>query len=336
VTAVYVQPANRGILGGKGAVLRVGPAESVAELVIKPSAALQAALGTITAGAVPAPMATFGRRGGGPPAIEPALPTPVPSPSANSLARYGQYEQLKRAFEAAKQLGPKRDATKEFLGKVLKGEVPLRIEAHRDDDVRNALRLADDFKLRIVLDGVSDPRTTAENIMSRRLPLVLGPFVELEEVPAYRKHRAAKWPKSLLAPDARWALGTFSDQPRGSRLLRVHAAAAVALGIDPDRVLRAMTRDAADILGVADRFGTIAPGKQADLAVFAGDPLDPSVAVRLVVSGGNVVYKGEGHVPTTQYSVLSTPACPPGCRSGTPSRPNACAWRMANSNPAWC
>jgi imidazolonepropionase-like amidohydrolase len=58
-------------------------------------------------------------------------------------------------------------------------------------------------------------------------------------------------------------------------------------------VLRAMTVDAADILGVADRLGTIAAGKQADLAVFAGDPLDPSVSVRLTISKGKIVYQAE-------------------------------------------
>src|SRR5262249_30268556 len=158
VTAVYVQPGNSGILGGKGAVLRVGPAEAVVDLLIKPAAAMQAALGTMTApAATPAALPTFGRRGG-PPIIAPATPAPAASISNNSLTRYAQYEQLKRALEAAKQQGSKPDAAKVFLGKVLKGEIALRIEAHREDDVRNALHLADELKLRIVLDGLTNPR----------------------------------------------------------------------------------------------------------------------------------------------------------------------------------
>src|SRR5439155_8634423 len=128
-------------------------------------------------------------------------------------------------------------------------------------------------------------------------------------VPVYRKDRPADWPKALLAADARWALGTFSDQPRGSRLLRVQAAAAVAAGIKPERVLQAMTRDAAEILGVGDRLGTIAPGKQADLAVFAGDPLDPSVPVRLVVSNGKVVYQTATPPALAQHSVPNSRYC---------------------------
>jgi imidazolonepropionase-like amidohydrolase len=324
VTTVYVQPSEHGLFGGRAAVLRVGPASSVEELVVQAGAAAQAALGTVTAAARPAAVATVPARrgGGGPPVPEPAQPPAVPATS-NSLTRFGQYEQLKKLVEAAKRYdeewkkheeaaekaknvksakdgkaakektasGPKKDPTKHFLRGVLKGDVPLRIEVHREDDIQNALRLADEFHLRVVLDGVSNPRNATESLASRRTPLVLGPFVEMEEVPAYRKDRPADWPRPLLASDVRWALGTFSSQPRGSRLLRVQAAAAVAAGIKPERVLRAMTRDAAEILGVGDRLGTIAPGKQADLAVFAGDPLDPSVPVWLVVNGGRIVYK---------------------------------------------
>jgi imidazolonepropionase-like amidohydrolase len=314
VTTVYVQPPNTGVLGGRGAVLRVGPAAVIEELVVKSSAAAQAALGiTTNVAAAPAAPAGFPRRGGGgPPPIELDQPiTPAPAVN-NSLTRFAQYEQLKRAFEAARKYNEEqtkqeeadkkkdpppakasRNTAQDFLRRVVKGEVPLRLEAHREDDVRNALRLADEFKLRVVLDGVSNPGSAVDGIFSRKLPLVLGPFVELEETPSYRKDRPADWPKALLTPEIRWALGTFSSQPRGSRLLRIHAAAAVAQGIDADRVLRAMTRDAAYLLGVGDRLGTIAAGKQADLAVFAGDPLDPAVAVRLVVSAGKVVFQDQ-------------------------------------------
>jgi imidazolonepropionase-like amidohydrolase len=329
VTAVYVQPPNSGLLGGRGAVLRVGPAAAIEDLVVKSGAGAQAALGTTTnvAPAAAAPAGFPRRGGGGPPPIEPDQPT-TPAPAVNnSLTRFAQYEQLKRAFEAAKKYDEERtkqeeaDKKKEtppakanrgnpaqdFLRRVVKGEVPLRLEAHREDDVRNALRLADEFKLRVVLDGVSNAGAAAEGIASRRLPLVLGPFVELEEPPAYRKDRPADWPKALLTPESRWALGTFSSQPRGSRLLRVHAAAAVAQGIEADRVLRAMTRDAADLLGVGDRLGTIAAGKQADLAVFAGDPLDPAVPVRLVVSAGKVVFQDQVKPEPNHPSANGTP-----------------------------
>jgi imidazolonepropionase-like amidohydrolase len=298
ITAVYVQPGSGGLLGGRGAVLRVAPAETVDGLVIKASAGAQAALGAASdAPAAAAPTMTFGRRGGFDPTPA-ASPQPAAPAAGNSLTRYGQYEQLRRTLQGTGQAQGttgrgRRDAGRDFLGRVRKGEVPLRLEVHREDEVRNALRLADDLKLRLVLEGVSNAGRAAEAIASRRVPLVLGPFVELEDAPSYRKRRPADWPNGLLAPESRWALGTFSTQPRGSRLLRVHAAAAVARGLDPDRVLQAITRDAAEILGVDDRLGTIAEGKQADLAVFAGDPLDPSIPVRLVLGQGRILYQND-------------------------------------------
>src|SRR5204862_7516852 len=99
-----------------------------------------------------------------------------------------------------------------------------------EDDLHNALRLAEDLKIHVILEGVSNPRAATEKILRQRLPLVLGPFIETEETPVYRKDRSTDWPKTLLDQDTRWALGTFSSQPRGSRLLRVQAAAAVAQG----------------------------------------------------------------------------------------------------------
>lgn len=313
VTAVYVQPAGTGVLGGQGAVLRVGPAETVEELVIKAGAAAQAALGTQPAAPVAAATPQFaGRRGGGGGRRQAPVDTPqAPVPTGNALTRFAQYEQLKRSFDALKQpdAGParaRRDATKDFLRKVLKGEVPLRLEAHRDDDIRNALRLADELKLRVVLEGVSNPTIATEMLVSRRVPLVLGPFIELEDIPANRQDRPADWPKGIVTADTPWALGTFSSQPRGSRLLRAQAAAAVASGLDPDQVLRAMTRSAAEILGVGDRLGTIAVGKQADLAVFAGSPLDPSTPVALVLSSGKITYQAKPKPIAPDHSALRT------------------------------
>src|SRR5207249_10211875 len=88
----------------------------------------------------------------------------------------------------------------------------------------------------------------------------------------------------------RWAIGTFGDEPRATIELRLHAAAAVAEGYPRDQVLHALTRGAAELFGVADKLGTIAVGRPADLAVFAGDPLDPSVPVRMAISQGSITH----------------------------------------------
>ena len=126
--------------------------------------------------------------------------------------------------------------------------------------------------------------------------------------PTQKWERDADWPKAFLDESGRWALGTFGTSGRESKYLRAHAAAAVAAGIPEDAVLAAMTRNAAELLGVADRIGSLAVGKDADLAVFAGDPLDPSTPVWMTVVGGGIVHRQAGpptpSLPLTKDSGL--------------------------------
>jgi imidazolonepropionase-like amidohydrolase len=188
---------------------------------------------------------------------------------------------------------PTRDPAKEFILQALGRKVPVRIEAHRADDVQRALRLADEFGLRLVVEGATQAGPAADELRTRRVALVLGPLLDEPAPPAHRKDAPFDWPSRLVTDDTVWALGTFAVEGRDSKLLRAHAAAAVARGIAPDSVLRALTRGAATLLGVADRLGTIEPGKQADLAVFAGDPLDPAVPAVAVLVRGRVVYEAD-------------------------------------------
>lgn len=261
VTTVYVQPSSGGNLGGFGAVLKVGPATQVSDLVIKADAGLQASLGLN---------------------------------ANNALLRYSQFDALKKFVEAAKKYRDdkpaKPDPLKERHKALLIGELPLRLEAHYDDDLLNALKLADEFKLRLILEGVSLPKAAAAQLQKRRTPVILGPLLDLEPLTPVQRQRDPQWPNHFLAADARFGLGTFSSQPRASQWLRLHAATLVGKGIAPDRVLRALTADAADLLGVGDQLGKLAVGQRATLAVFGGDPLDTTAGTRLVLVDGVIVH----------------------------------------------
>jgi imidazolonepropionase-like amidohydrolase len=286
VTAVYVQPAGSGTLGGNGAVLRVGPGESAGELVVKSPAAIQAALGL--APQAPAPAAPtlpegFGRRG--PPITLPTQP-PAPPPASTTLTRHAQYEQLRSQFEAAKQYSESKPARpeqpKELLVRSIRREIPVRIEIHHEDDIRNALKLAADFGLRPIFERVERAHLLPPELLSSRADVVVGPFATGKPSAEVRK---------LVLQNRQFAIGTFGDDARDTAGLRFHAAAAVAAGYPRDRVLAAMTSDAADILGVGDRLGRLAVGRTADLVVFAGDPLDPSAPVRLTISQGRITHE---------------------------------------------
>src|SRR5262249_23614557 len=118
-----------------------------------------------------------------------------------------------------------------------------------------------------------------------------GPILDIETLSVLNRGRAAEWPLNFLAEDGRFAIGTFSGQPRAGQWLRLHAAALVAKGVSSERVLRGLTADGARILGGGEELGRLAVGQRATLAAFAGDPLDPSAATRLVMVDGKTVFE---------------------------------------------
>lgn len=283
VTAVAVQPASTGNLGGSGAVLRVAPGESVDDLVLLAPAAVQACLGLAPRAETPAssPLLDLLRSRGIP------IPTPTQQPAApppaTTLTRYAQYEQLRNQFDAAKRYADnppaRKDRARELLAEAIRGRIPVRMEVHHEDDIRNALRLAADYHLRMIVERVERCRVIPEELKRSRCGVIVGPLWP---------DRPSEAVKNLALDGRKFAVGTYGATASATAALRYHAAAAVMAGYPRNRVLAAMTSEAADLLGVGDKLGRLAVGRVADLVVFAGDPLDPSAPVRLTMSQGRI------------------------------------------------
>jgi imidazolonepropionase-like amidohydrolase len=304
VTAVYVQPASGDRFGGSGAVLRVGPASSVDDVVLRSPAGVQATLGVAAAAAPPQQddrLAQLAARLG----IQlPTQPAQQQAPASNSLTRFAQYEAFHGLFEAAKRAGPpkrgERDLGRELLQLAMKREVPVRLETAHEDDLQNLVKLTIDFGLRTVFERLDRVKILPEVMNGRKDGLVLGPFVGGSKSADVRR----------LALDGRpLAFGTYGDDPQTTAMLRLHAAAAIADGYPRDRILRALTHDAAEMHGVGAKLGSIAAGRVADLAIFAGDPLDPSVPVRMTICQGSVTYENPNaeHVPVVAEAKPAVP-----------------------------
>ncbi|HMP81048.1 MAG TPA: amidohydrolase family protein, partial [Pirellulaceae bacterium] len=157
------------------------------------------------------------------------------------------------------------------------------------DEVRRMLLLAQEFPaIRWVCEGLAGAGAEADTLRTARYPVVLGPWIGSE-----RQTREVEkiWQQSLRDDGGKLVIATYASSGRGSRWLRAHAASAVAAGCDSDLALKAITLHAAEVLGIADQVGSIAPGKRADLTVFAGDPLDISAAVQLTLVNGQIVYE---------------------------------------------
>jgi len=188
---------------------------------------------------------------------------------------------------------PKSNPTYEILAKVLRKEIPLQIEAHRVDDILNALRLADEFDFTLILDKCTEGYMIADEIARRKVPVIVGPvstsFVDMPKL-EYRNHDMRN--AAILSKEGvKLALGVSGRDGASSKFIALAAAMAVANGMDKDIALRAITLTPAEILGVADRIGSLEAGKDADIVILSGHPLDTFTQVEMVLIEGKTVYE---------------------------------------------
>ena len=182
-----------------------------------------------------------------------------------------------------------RDLDKEALAAVARGRMPALITAHRAGDILTVLRLAREFpQMRVVLDGAAEAFLVLDEIKASGVPVVLHPTMyraggETESIAfttAARLHEAGI-PFAIQS-------GYESYVPK-TRVVLFEAAVAAAYGLDRVAALESITVGAARILGIEHRVGSLARGKDADLAVFDGDPLETVTHVCAVVVDGAIV-----------------------------------------------
>ena len=191
-------------------------------------------------------------------------------------------------YAAKKQKDPTTatDARLEALVPVVEGRLPAYIRAARMDDILTALRLTDEFKLKTVLvDGV-DAYKVADELARRNIPVLLGPTTtqpdSIETAGAVYENAAL-----LAKHKVRIAITTGGAQQAGQ--LPFEAGMAAAYGLDRDEALRAITINPAQILGIADRFGSLEKGKSADVVVAEGLILQPRANVTRVYIRGKAI-----------------------------------------------
>ena len=193
--------------------------------------------------------------------------------------------------ESAERIRPaqSRDLKHEALARVLRREIPWRQHCHRADDIATALRLADEFGYDLVIDHGTEGYLIADKIAAAGVPVVTGPLITARSKVELRNRTMAN-PGLLAAAGVTVAIAT--DHPVVPvHLLIVQAALAVREGLDRDTALRAVTINPARVMRVADRIGSLVPGKDADLAIWSGDPFDVMSRVESAYIGGREVYR---------------------------------------------
>jgi imidazolonepropionase-like amidohydrolase len=183
---------------------------------------------------------------------------------------------------------PARDLRQETLARVLKREIPLLINAQRAQDIISALRLAKEFNLRIILDGGAESYLVIDELKAANVPVIIHPTMYRAggEQENLSMETAATLRKAGIPVALQSGYETYVPK---TRIVLFEAAAARANGLSQEEALATVTTDAAKILGVDNRVGSLERGKDADVVLFDGDPFEYTSHVIGVIINGKVV-----------------------------------------------
>ena len=274
VTSLFLAPGGANVVGGIASVVKTSPGPGGRPRTVREEAALKIAFGAEPSGG------NF-----------PAHGIPANIYARRPTTRMGVLAVLRDAWILGRLAGPgSPDADLAAMARAAAGEIPVRALARHAEDLRTVLRVKEDLGISPVVEGVSEGYLVADRLAGAGLGCVVGPL----QHPVSGRGPEGTDPAmdnagALHRAGVRIALTAGGDAAG----LRDQAAMAARCGLPRDAALSAVTAAAAELSGVADRVGTLAKGKDADLVVFDGDPLETSSRVRLVVVDGEVVFERE-------------------------------------------
>ncbi len=210
-----------------------------------------------------------------------------PGTRAKSVAMLRELLQRTREYVAkrSKDAAAPVDLGLDAMAKVLAGDVPLLVTAHRSNDILSALRVAQEFSIRVVLDGAAESYLVLPEIRAAKVPVL--PHPTMARTTGEMENGTMELPRLLLDAQVPFALQSgFEGYVPKTRVVLFEAGVAAGHGLPADAALRALTIDAATLLGVDARLGSLEAGKDADLAMFDGDPLEYTTHCTGVVIDG--------------------------------------------------
>lgn len=277
ITSAMVGPGSSNVVGGQFAFIKT-KGRRIDDLVVLAPAAMKVAFGEN-------PKVNFSGQG-----KMPVTRMAVAGMLREELFRAKQYVEKKRK---AKKAGEEfeEDFHYECWIPVFEGKIPLKAHVHRVDDIFTAIRIAKEFGLDMTLDHCSEGHLIAEELAKEGYPAIVGPDlssrskIEVQNV-------AFKTAGILSAAGLKVAITT--DHPVSLiQSLPLCAGLCVKSGMPFDTALRAITIHAAQICRVDDRVGSLEIGKDADIAIFDGNPLEVSTKVYCTLINGEIAYRQE-------------------------------------------
>jgi imidazolonepropionase-like amidohydrolase len=278
VLAVNVNPGSGNPIGGQTVALKSWGG-TVDDRVLREPAGMKSALGEN-------PKRVYGEK-----KQTPSTRLGVAAVIRGAFVEARNYQE-KLDAEAAKPEADRkpveRDLKLEALGRVLRREIPWRQHCHRADDIATAMRIAEEFGYELVIDHGTEAHLVADKLAARAIPVIIGPLFTSRSKVELRNRSLAN-PGRLDRAGVTIAITT--DHPVVPINFLVHQATlAVKEGLDRDAALRALTINPARIIGVDGRLGSLAVGKDADLCIWSGDPLDVMQRVERAFMDGREIY----------------------------------------------
>ena len=196
------------------------------------------------------------------------------------------YERRRADFNRAQMPPlPESPPDLEALLPMLHGQEALIANANRRSDIETALRLAREFKLKLVLAGAQEAWQIAAELARADVPVLVEP---LDNIPSYDA-LGVRYENAGLLAKAGVKIALLETDTHNSRNLRQEGGNAVAYGMSWEQALRAVTLSPAEIFGVADRYGSLEAGKVANVVVWSGDPFEFTTGVEHVLIRGKEI-----------------------------------------------
>ncbi|MFZ7088132.1 amidohydrolase [Curtobacterium sp. RRHDQ10] len=274
VTSIVVKPGSGNPIGGQSVAIKTWGGRTIDEQLISDSVSVKSALGEN-------PKRVYGGKD-----KTPSTRLGVAKVIREAFLAADHYRAA-RAAAAEKHEPFARDLGKETLARVLDGELAWDQHVHRHDDIATAIRLAEEFGYRLVVNHGTEGHKIADVLAAKDIPVIYGPlFTSRSKVEL--RDRAISNLAALAAAGVRVAITT--DAPVVPiNMLVLQATMAVKEGLPRQTALEALTVNPATFLGFGDRVGQITPGFDADLVLWSGDPLDAmSRALRVWIDGVQV------------------------------------------------
>lgn len=286
VTTVHLNPGAHRLVSGQGAVVKLGGLLDRRVLLGRSDLTINLGRRAFN----PPRDVTFSHPASADVAIPPAI-------RQRPDSRLGQMRELEERIAAARNGRLEGPASRRFHDEAFRDcwqrRSPLRIQVRRAADIGQAVAFAERHGHPAYLVGVEEGLLLADDLRIANLPLVVQvdavfgrPLADIGPDPEALDPQSSN---AAALADSKFALaGSFDSSPGH---LRLAAATAVRAGVSPTRALEAITRIPAEILGVSNRIGSLEPGKDADLLVLSGNPLDAAVNVMTVYVGGSLAFE---------------------------------------------